>query len=126
MSRTIVSRVAFLLTLSLLTPAAAFAQPFEAVHGVDAVAYQAWFNRVTTTGYRPVYVNGYDAGGRVAFAGVAVKDANPPLWEARHGLTLEEFQKAFDATVGRGFRPICVSGYHDAGTARFAALFVND
>lgn len=44
-------------------------------------------------------------------------------WVARHGLTSDQYQAAFDTFTHQGFRLACVSG-HDAGQgARYAAIW---
>jgi N-acyl-D-amino-acid deacylase len=102
------------------------APPLIAVHGVDAAGYQKWVEKAKRGGFRPTSVTGYDAGGKTAFAAVAVKEKAAVPWEAKHGLTSAEYQKAFDAAAAKGFRPASVSGYLDVGTPKFAAVFVKD
>ena len=92
MSRTIPFTLAVLLAAALVAPGQPGGPAFTAVHGVDAAAYQKWFDRARADGYRVVYVNGYDAGGKAQYAGVAVKEKNPPAWEGRHNLTAAEYQ----------------------------------
>jgi len=46
-----------------------------------------------------------------------------PSWHARHGLTSDQYQQAFDELVGQGFRPVDVSGYGVAGRDFYAAIF---
>lgn len=56
------------------------------------------------------------------FVAVWEKDGGPSF-DARHGLTGEQYQQAFDQLVGNGFRPAWVQGYVGGGEARFAAIF---
>ncbi|CAM5766824.1 hypothetical protein LMIY3S_01951 [Labrys miyagiensis] len=45
-------------------------------------------------------------------------------WEARHGLTGQQYQAKFDDLVGnQGMQLICVSGYADGNDARYAAIW---
>ena len=56
------------------------------------------------------------------FAGIWQQgDAAP--WQARHGLTSDEYQATFDSLTQNGFRPVQVSGYTEGDEARFAAIF---
>jgi len=34
-----------------------------------------------------------------------------PAWEARHGLTSDQYQQTFNQLVGQGYRLVDVSGY---------------
>src|SRR4051794_29511884 len=47
-------------------------------------------------------------------------------FEARHGLTADEYQRTFNDLVGRGFRPTVVSGYSMNGRDNYAAVFVQE
>ena len=43
-------------------------------------------------------------------------------WQARHGLTLAQYQSTFDQLVAQGYRLELVSGYSAAGQDRIADL----
>ncbi|MBO8190622.1 hypothetical protein ITI46_02720 [Streptomyces oryzae] len=96
--------------------------PFEARHGLTADQYQQTFNELVGQGFRPVDVSGYSDGGEVFFAAVFEQRDGVPF-EARHGLTADQYQETFNELVGRGFRPVDVSGYATSGGPRFAAVF---
>ncbi|HST44123.1 MAG TPA: serine hydrolase [Luteimonas sp.] len=49
--------------------------------------------------------------------------ASAAEWAARHGLTAAQYQQAFDAYAGQGFRLTSISGYEDGGGARYAAVW---
>ncbi|MEU3193319.1 hypothetical protein ABZ686_22400, partial [Streptomyces sp. NPDC006992] len=93
-----------------------------AVHGQTSDEYQQTFDRLVGQGYRPVNVCGYATGGGPRFAAVFEQRSDPPF-EARHGLTSDEYQRTFDALVGQGYRPVNVCGYATGGGPRFAAVF---
>jgi Bacterial tandem repeat domain 1 len=46
-----------------------------------------------------------------------------PAWQARHGLTSEQYQATFDQLVAEGYRLELVGGYSVAGQDRFAAIW---
>ncbi|WP_251096523.1 hypothetical protein [Streptomyces sp. Caat 7-52] len=48
--------------------------------------------------------------GAAKFASVWLQQGGPAV-EARHNLTSDQHQQTVNDLVGRGFRPICVSGY---------------
>ena len=57
-----------------------------------------------------------------SFVAVWEKDGGPGF-DARHGLTGEQYQQTFTQLVSNGFRPAWVQGYTIGGEARFAAIF---
>ena len=107
-----------------------FAAPLRAapeylsLAGLQADGFQKWIDETRDQGYRPVYVNGYDAGDHVEFAGVAIKDDQP--WEAKYNLTAGELQKAIDENKKKGLRPGTISGYLSGKRPRFTVTFIKD
>lgn len=97
-------------------------EAWQARHGIDAATYQATFDALVAQGFRLVSVNGYSEGMGSRFNAVWVQRAGP-AWQARHGLTADEYQATFDALVAQGFRLTCVSGYAEKGEARYAAIW---
>jgi hypothetical protein len=95
---------------------------FHAHHGMTAEQYQQTFDQMVAQGFRPVVVSGDEANGADAFAAIFEK-RDGPAFAARHGLTSDQYQQAFDELTGQGFRPINVSGYTLNGEARYAAIF---
>ena len=93
-------------------------------HGLSSADYQAEFNRWVGAGYRLVSVSGYDEAGAERYAAIWRK-VSGPAWQARHGLTSQQYQATFNQLVAQGYRPVLVNGYEVAGTARFAAIFQN-
>lgn len=118
--------------VSLTRFATRFAASFEAGdhepvawqgrHGLDAATYQQTFDALVANGFRLVSVNGYSEGRGARFN--AVWHQRPgPAWQARHGLTADEYQATFDSLVSQGFRLTCVSGYAERGQVRYAAIW---
>lgn len=95
---------------------------WQARHGITAEAYQAMFDLLVGQGYRLTYVCGYSEGTGARFNAVwQLRDG--PAWQARHGLTNDQYQAAFDSLVGQGYQLVCVSGYAENGQARYAAIW---
>lgn len=44
-------------------------------------------------------------------------------WTANHGLTGAQYQSRFNEMTGKGFRPVCISGYGTGSGERFAVIF---
>ncbi len=99
------------------------APAWQARHGLTAAEYQAFFNTVTTQGYKPVVVCGYSDGVQDRYAAIFRHITNAPAWQARHGLTPAQYQTTFDQLVGQGYRLELVNGYSVANQDRFAAIW---
>jgi CubicO group peptidase (beta-lactamase class C family) len=95
---------------------------WTARHGLTPEQYQAAFNDLGTQGYRLRYINGYAVGGRPYYAAIWDKSTGP-AWQARHGLTAEQYQAAVTDLSRQGFAPSHVSVFDVGGTPRFAAIF---
>jgi CubicO group peptidase (beta-lactamase class C family) len=95
---------------------------WEARHGMTGAQYQATFDQLVGQGYRLVDVSGYGVGGTPFYAAIWEKSAGP-AWQARHGLTADQYQAEFDALVGQGYRLRCVSGYAVGDTPLFAGIW---
>lgn len=95
---------------------------WQARHGLDGATYQSTFNELVAQGFRLTSVCGYSEG-RDARYNAVWHQKDGPAWEARHGLTAEEYQTTFDKLVRDGFRLTDVSGYAIDGEARFAGIW---
>ncbi len=98
------------------------APAWEARHGLTANQYQDTFNQLTATGYQPVLVDGYDAGGQPNFAAIFQKGQDS-AFVARHNLTATQYQQAFDQYVAQGYTLDWVSGYGQGAQDLYAAIF---
>jgi CubicO group peptidase (beta-lactamase class C family) len=109
--------------LLLAANAPAFAADWVARHGLTAAKYQDAFEEFTGKGYRLVSVSGYDGGrGQARYAAVWKKQGGP-AWAARHGLTAEQYQAAFNSFNEQGYRLTFVNGYAIGNEARYAAIW---
>lgn len=92
-------------------------------HGIPEHRYQTEFERIAKSGYRPVWVDGYDVNGDTFF-NVIFRPNDGTAWAARHGLSGAGYQSAFTTFTGQGFRPTHVESYLSRGAIRYAAIFV--
>lgn len=93
-------------------------------HGVPESQYQTEFTRISSSGYRPAWIDAYDVAGQTFFNFV-FRPNDGRGWVARHGLTSAGYQSEFNTWVGRGFRLTQVESYLSGGTIAYAALFDN-
>jgi hypothetical protein len=98
---------------------------WQARHGLTAAQYQQTFDELVNQGYRLTHVSGYTVDGQDRYAAIWVQ-ADGPAWQARHGLSAQQYQQTFDELLGQGFRPVHVSGYTVDGQDRYAAIWVAD
>jgi len=96
--------------------------PWQARHGIDAATYQATFDELVRQGFRLTNICGYSEGRGARFNAIWRKQ-DGPAWQARHGLTSDQYQATFDQLVQQGYRLVNVSGYAENGEARYAALW---
>lgn len=92
-------------------------------HGVPEQDYQTVFEHIASSGYRPVWVDGYDVNGRTFFNVVFRWNDGTP-WVARHGLDSDNYQQEFDKWTKQGFRLAHIESYLSGGLVRYAPIFV--
>ncbi len=92
-------------------------------HGVRAADFQFVFDHTTKSGYRMVWVDGYEVNGANYF-NLIFRPADGTPWVARVGMNNQEYADEFDLRVGQGFRPLQVESYMDGFTIRYAVIFV--
>ncbi|MFJ5221413.1 serine hydrolase [Streptomyces sp. NPDC088400] len=91
-------------------------------HGLTGPEYQSLFDDLSHQGFRLRCVSPYaDAGGE-RFACVWDRYAGP-AWNARHGMSADEYQREFDTQREHGFRLIRVVGYPSGGDIRYAGIW---
>jgi hypothetical protein len=91
-------------------------------HGLNSAQYQSAFDDYAKQGYRLELVSGYAVGNEAQYAAIWRKGANT-AWIARHGLSSDDYQNAFNSYNGQGYRLAHVSGYKVGGQARYAAIW---
>jgi hypothetical protein len=83
------------------------------------VAFDAW---ALGKGYRPVCVSGYNAGEVNRYAAIWEKRKGP-AWELEYGLTRAQLREVGKRLGGKGYRPVCLSGYNHLRVERYAAVW---
>lgn len=73
-------------------------------------------------GYRPYRISSYMEGGVGKSLVILEKQAGPP-WFIRAGMTSASYQSEFDAQLVQKYRPVSLSGYEVANTARYSAIW---
>jgi CubicO group peptidase (beta-lactamase class C family) len=121
-ARRLVSFLAAMLAIAVGSPAGAADVSWVARHGLTGAQYQAEFTRLTSLGYRPIDVSGYEVGGQPRFAGIWEQSGGPE-WVARHGLTNAQYQAEFTRLANLGYRPVRISGYALGGQDYYAAIW---
>jgi len=97
--------------------------PEIARHGVAAADYQFAVEHISKSGYRLVWVDGFEVNGKNFFNAI-FRPADGTQWTARHNLTADQYQDEFDLRQGQGFRPLQVESYTDGNAIRYAVIFV--
>ncbi len=95
---------------------------WTARHGLTSDNYQSTFNDLAKQGYRLRHVNGYAVAGKPYYAAIWDKSTGP-AWQARHGLTAQQYQTAVNDLSKQGYALSHVSAFDLDGTPRFAAIF---
>ena len=95
---------------------------FIARHGLTSAQYQAAFDTNSRNGFRLELVNGYAVGSEPRYAAIWRKAPSPP-WAARHGLTSEQYQEAFDQMSAQGFHLVHVSGFKAGSQTLYAGIW---
>jgi Bacterial tandem repeat domain 1/Peptidase family M23 len=90
--------------------------------GVPQASYQTIFNRATSSGYRPVWFDGYEVNGQTFFNVIFHPLSDVP-WLARHGMSATEYQTQFETATKNGFRLTNLTSYVSGGSVTYAAIF---
>ena len=96
--------------------------PWEARHGLTSADYQATFDNLVQQGYRLRNVSGYSINGEARYTGIWDRSEGPD-WQARHGLTGEQYQATFNDLAAQGYRLVQVCGYRVNVDVLFAAIW---
>ena len=91
--------------------------------GILEASYQTEFTKISNSGYRPVWIDGYDVRGRTYF-NVVFRATDGVPWVARHGLTASQYQAQFTQWSGQGYRLAHIESYLSGGNVRYAAIWV--
>lgn len=94
-------------------------------HGLSQADFQKVFDANLRDGFRMVCCSGYLAGNADQFAAIWIKDSEGVRWEARSFLTVDEYQKRFDAAVQNKLVPLQVAQFRSSAGIRMAAIFTS-
>jgi|GEM_PF-5933054 len=94
---------------------------WETRYGLSDAEFQQALERFSAQGFRLAHVSSYALADEARHAGIWEKCSTPD-WEARFGLTADEYQQALQELVGQGFRLRQMNGYVVAGQDRYSAL----
>jgi len=97
--------------------------PEIARHGIPESSYQTEFEHIVDSGYRPVWIDGYDVNGKTFFNAI-FRPANGTAWASHHGLTAAQYQAEFDTQNHAGLRPLHIESYLSGGHICYATIFV--
>ncbi len=113
-------RTCLLLILVLSSPVSAQEVPLI---GATPDEYSAWVKRFARD-ERVSFVDACWDGKTVRYAASTIKDGRS--WDARIGLTADQYQKLFNELGGKGYRLLSLRGYFDGTTTRFASAWMQD
>lgn len=91
--------------------------------GVPEGSYQTEFDKVVSSGYRPVWVDAFDVSGKTYFNAIFRPEDGTP-WQARHGLNATQYQQEFDHWKQQGYRLSHVETYLSGGHVLYAGIWV--
>ncbi len=91
-------------------------------HGLSSVQYQQSFDDFVNSGYCLKSVSGYQQGNRARYTGVWSKDNCKPF-QARHGLTPNQYQSVFNDLTQKGYRLTYVNGYSVGNQPYYSAIW---
>ncbi len=91
--------------------------------GISDASFQTEFNKVTGSGYRMVWVDGFQVGGQTFF-NMIFRPIDGTVWQAEVGLDANKFQLEFDKWKNAGYRLLHVETYLKGSTVLYAGIWV--
>jgi hypothetical protein len=93
---------------------------------LTSAQYQQTYNQLVALGYRLRHISGYVIGNADFYATIWDKSSGP-AWEARRGMTPDQFEQTFNELVwGKGYPLVEVSGYRLGSQTLYAAIWEKD
>jgi len=92
-------------------------------HSIPEADYQMEFEKIMNSGYRPVWVDGYDVNGKTFF-NIIFRPNDGTAWVAKHGLDGNQYQTEFNKWTQQGFRLMHIEIYLSGGNVRYAPIFI--
>jgi Bacterial tandem repeat domain 1 len=97
-------------------------QPWQAFPQTAAAAFPAMVEKLKRDGYRLHMISPYAVDGTEHYASLWSKEGGPE-WQARYGLTRDDYQKTLDALIKDGYRMTWIGVHEIGGQPRYASLF---
>jgi hypothetical protein len=91
--------------------------------GIPDADFQTEFNKVTGSGYRMVWVDGFNVGGNTYF-NMVFHPNDGTEWQAEVGLDATHYQIEFDKWKNAGYRPLHVETFLNGGNVLYAGIWV--
>jgi Polyglycine hydrolase-like, structural repeat/TIR domain len=98
------------------------AQPWQAFPQTAAAAFPAMIENLKRDGYRLRTISPYAFDGAEHYASLWIKEGGPD-WQARHGLTRDDYQKALEPLIKDDYRMTWIGVHEIGGQPRYASLF---
>ncbi len=112
----------FLVVLAIFAMTGFLPAQWQAKHDMSQAQFQSTFDNLYKQGYRLKNISGYVTGGSERYTGLWVKEGGP-AWMARLGLSMADFQKAFDDNGKQGYRLTWVSAHEFGGAVRYEGIW---
>ena len=99
-------------------------QHWEERHDLSEGDFEAQVKRWSANDFVVSSLHAYNTPDGLRWMATAVKEDNPVVvGKERHGMTGDEYQKAFDKLGEEGYRPRTICEYLDDGQPRFAVIW---
>lgn len=91
-------------------------------HGLSAEDYQCQFDQAVNAGYELVWVDGFDANGKLYF-NVVFRPKSGGSWKAFHNLTGSQYQSKVEENIEAGYTITQTESYKIGNEVRYAVIF---
>lgn len=96
---------------------------FEARSSLGPDEYQSAFDQNAARGWHLHYLGTFVHSGKLRFSAIWADKPEVFGSRARHGLTAQQLETAWQDALSAGFRTRAISGYEDGGKVRYAAYW---
>ncbi|MDP5137763.1 hypothetical protein ORJ04_17550 [Rheinheimera baltica] len=90
-------------------------------HAVKSEAYQGVFQHLADSGFKPSWLDGYNASGSV-FYNMVWQPSNL-AWRAYHGRSSASYQTVFNQAIADGYVPVHVDSHSSGIGSRYSVIF---
>ena len=118
--------------IALEVPVSGVPQHFDiwrelSLSAIPEANYQKEIERIVSSGYRLVWIDGYDINGKTFFNGIfRTSESGDPPWRTIHGLDKFQYQTEVNnwASDEKGFRLAHIESYLSGGSICYATIFI--